>query len=482
MIRFQEHNGFLRALLTMPLEDEVFQALATSEHMELLRTSQWLTATQWDACWEKNLPARTAELLAGHELTPAQLAKFLKEEKRGSVLVHQFRQGSLSSDQQREILVNAKGSRYVYAALASGKFDRQHLELASAHFRGTERLEWITLRGSLTVSDAEALEALAYFGTDQGLRQLRNTMAFMDSVVRLLGDRPNLVDDLCTAEKFTQVMMLPLAPSRLIFKRENQERLASLLKDQHSGEILAFVANPVVLPEFFKQFSGHADERVRKTIDRRLATHGEHTVSPEYSALEDLNDIEWVLRRALPNDTRPWGRPHDLVLLAVNPNLHRTQALRVHTALKKIDFSSGYPVSFRMKAYDEAMDSLHERFKYPRPPKVAEEGFWDRLLSGKDGMWYNRFSFEPDYTLPATKRPWDGPTVDKAYGEIPVEHMAAIENGDLNAWNIPMQSAHVYMVYHLGSNLKAWQLLAGLAPKHLGSLSKLVSAAKRLSK
>jgi hypothetical protein len=482
VIRFQESNGFLRFLLTMPMTDEVFNALATSEHMDMLRTSHWLTESQWDVCWQKNLPSHIAEGLADYELTPAQLAKLLKEEKRGSVLVHQFRSAQLTSDEQLKILTTAKGSQYVYAALASGNFDPQHIEVASRHFRGIERLNWISLRGSLTVTDAEALEALVYFGTSNGYRHLRNLQAYMDAVTRLLNERPHLIGDICSMEEFCLPLIMPLAPSRLIFKREHQERLVEVLKTQSSGELLAFVANPVVLPEMFKQFEQHEDERVRKTIARRLSNHGDTVVSHEFSDLSDLNEIEWVLRRALPTDTRPWGRPHDLVLLGVNENLHRTQATRIHAALRKVDFSTGHPTSFTMSAYDQAMDSLADRFNLPRLAKVAEEGFWERLMSGKTGTWYKRFSFEPEYLLDPRNRPWSPEQVAQAYQALPTAHLESIETGDLTIWTIPQASAHVYMIHHLGSNTRAWQLLASLAPKHLGSLAKLVSAAKRLAK
>ncbi len=482
MIRFQDTNSFLRSLLTMPLTDEVFAVLATSEHMDLLRLNPHLSETQWDALWEKNLPVALAEHLAGHVLNQDQLARFLKDEKRGSVLVHQFRAKGLTPDQKLNILMTAKGSQYVYPALASGDFDPQHLEAASRHFRGVERLEWITLRGSLTVSDAEALEALAYFDTDQGLRHLRSIVYFTDAVHRLIGDRPQLVDGLCAMEKFIPVASLPLSSSRWLHKPEHHERIATEIGSTIGGEILAFVSNPVVSIEYVKRFADHKDDRVKKTVASRIAAHGDTVLTPHFDQIEDLNDIEWVLRRSLPTETRYLGRPHDLVVLAQNPNLHRSQAARIHATLSKIDLDTERSFSFRMSAYDAAMDALTDRFNLPRPPKVAELGFWDRLMSGNTGVWYNRYSFDPEFALSAENRPWDEATVTDAYHKIPADHMARIESGDLSPWNLPAASAHVYLVHHLGNNPRSWQLVASLAPKHLGSLSKLVSAAKRLSK
>ena len=475
--------GFAHNILTMPLEDAVFAELNTAENREVLRTSRVLTPAQWDALWEKNLPARLAGNLVDYDLTQAQFDRVLKDEKRGSVLVSQFARPHLTSQQQLEILTSAKGSQYVYQALASGRFDPQHLDAAAVHFRGSARLEWLSFSNSPSTTDAVVFEALVQCTTPEGCRHVRDTLGFYNDTIRILAERSQVLAQVMQLDPFPQMLRTPLAGSRLIAPRAYQERLADLLAaDTGELDLLAFVANPVVHVDLVNRFANHSSELVQKTIARRLSSRGDLSLPGSFDTLEDPNHIEWVLRRALPTERRPTGRPHDLVLLAKNPHMVRVQAMRLHATLRKVvkDLNDGhYTQSVRDSAVNDAFALLKERFNLPVPATAHQEHFWQRLMNGKSSFYGYTFP-GPDWVLNPARRPWTRTDVDAAYAAIPPAAMTAIQEGDLTAWTLPVVYAHAYMVKELGSDPKRWQMVLALSSTHLGSLAKLVSAAKRL--
>jgi len=478
-------NGFVLNVLTMPLEEPVFEVLNTSNHRDFLRFSRSLTPVQWDALWEKNLPARLAANLVDYDLSQAQLDKVLADEKRGSVLVHQFTRPLLTSQQQLGILTSAKGSQYVYQALGSGRFDPQHIEAAAVHFRGTHRLEWITFSGSPSATDNAAFEALVYCTTPEGYRHCRDTVGFFNATIRLLEDRPQVLDKVMQTDPFMSAIITPLAGSRLIAPRAYQERLADLLSvDGREVDVLAFVANPVVHVDQVSRFAGYASDLVQKTVARRFSAHGDLSLPQGFDTLEDPNHIEWVLRRALPTDRRPLGRPHDLVLLAKNPSIVRVQALRLHAALRKSakEIADGYYTqSVKSCDVNFAFARLHERFSLPSQPKVSDKLFWTDLM--KNGRsYFSGSTFEQKWTLDPTSRPWAPEDVEKAFADIPPDGLEAIRNGDLTAWKLPTVHAHTYMVHEFQGVPRRWELAVSLASTHLGSLAQLVSAVKRLAR
>lgn len=482
-------NGFAHQVLTMPMEDSIFAELNTADNRDSLRLNRYLTASQWDALWEKNLPARVAASMADHDLSTQQLDRLLREEKRGSVLVHQFSRPYFTSQQQLDVLTSAKGSQYVYQALNSGNFDPQNIEAASQHFRGVARLEWITISGSLNVSDSDALETLQHCSSPEGYRHIRDTVGFFNSVIRLLVARPKVLELVMAEEYFPTAIMTPLASSRLIAPRSFQERVASLLgAESHESDVLAFVANPVVHVDLVDKYATHTSELVRKTVDRRRSSRGDLSLPGEFDSLGDLNHIEWVLRRALPGERRPEGRPHDLVVLARNPNLAKIQATRIHAALRKTAQAfferHHYTPSFRAADLNRAFEELHTRFDLAPAKPVVDKGFWEHLMEdGKNGR-PSRFEvfFAKEWMLDPNLRPWSNEYVESAFAGISADHMELLRTQDLASWGLPLVQAHAYMVHEFGGNTKAWHTAIALSSKHRGSLTKLVTAAKRLAR
>jgi hypothetical protein len=469
----------------MPLEDAVFAELNTAKNREVLRTSRVLTPAQWDALWEKNLPARIASNLVDYDLTPAQFDLVLKDEKRGSVLVSQFARPHLTSQQQLEILTYAKGSQYVYQALASGRFDPQHLDAAAEHFRGIARLEWLSFSNSISATDSTVFEALVYCTTPEGYRHARDTMGFYNTAIRILEERNKVLTLVMQLDPFPQMLRIPLAGSRLIAPRAYQERLADLLAVGNGElDLLAFIANPVVHVDLVTRFTNHSSELVQKTIARRLASHGDLSLPSSFDTLEDPNHIEWVLRRALPTERRPTGRPHDLVLLAKNPHMVRVQATRLHATLRKVikDLNDGnYIQSVRDSSVNDAFALLKERFNLPVPATAKQKHFWEELMNSKNRFYGHTFPGS-EWLLDPTRRPWSRTDVDAAYAAITPAAMTAIQDGDLTVWRLPTVEAHAYMVHEFGSDPKRWQMAIALSATHLGSLAKLTSVAKRLAR
>lgn len=480
-------RGFAHIILTMPLEDEIFAELNTVENRTTLRTSRTLTPVQWDALWEKNLPSRLAGSLADYNLTQVQLDRLLKEEKRGSVLVSQFVRPYLTSQQQLDILTNAKGSQYVYAALASGHFDPQHLDVAATLFRGSALIEWLSLSNSPSATDAAIFEALVHSTTPEGCRHVSDLVGFNNATIRILAERAQVLAQVIQLDPFPQALRTPLAGSRMIAPRSYQERLADLLvADTGERDLLAFVANPVVHADLVARFTNHASVPVQKTIARRLASHGDLSLPGSFDGLEDPNHIEWVLRRALPTEGRPVGRPHDLVLLAKNPHMVRVQAVRLHATLRKTvkDLNDGhYTMSVRDSTVNDAFALLKQRYNIALPELAKQTHFWENLLNGKSCFYgHNGYQRPPAWCLNPASRPWLRHDVSSAFAEISPQSMYTIQNGCVSDWQLPVVDAHTYMVYELGSDPKRWQMAIALSPTHRGSLAKLVSATKRLAR
>jgi hypothetical protein len=473
-------HPMLRELVNMPHTEEVFSVLDTNKFRDHLRISQNLTQEQWDKLWVKNLPQRLAESMAANVLTDDQLARLLKDEKRGSVLVQQFYHGSLDSATQLQILTSAKGSQYVYQALGSGHFFPENLEAASRHFRGIERLEWFAIEPISPVSNQEVIKAFAELETYEGMRHIRNVTAFAAVVCRLIHFRPGLIDDIFAMSPVPGSLVLSLASSRLISKPSHQEVICEMILDRGSYEYesIAFVANPVVSIDLVKKFSDSKSERVQASIKRRLERFNGDSLPSRYEDIEDMNHIEWVLRRSMPTTNRPDGKSHDLVALAMNKNLQRSQAIRIQAALKKAS-TMWTPA----KELNKALDSLESRFSLKPVPRFAEKGFWDQMMSDKHSPWFRGYSFsEKNWRLDKNTRPWSREEVETAYAALSKESLAAIESGTMNPWDLEISAVHVYLYYHLADNLPAWGMLASLMPKHLGSLKQLVSASKRLAR
>lgn len=467
-------HTFVIQVLGLPLTDEVFDQLNTAAYKPHLRLSRNLTPRQWDLVWEKNLPVRDATNLADYDLTDVQLERLLREERRGSVLAPQFYRPNLSSAEQYTILTTAKGSQYVYHALRSPYFDHKHLSTAARHFRGTERIEWCAAHHS--ISDDEALAAIMYCDTDQGLRSTRNVTEFAEAYTKIITARPQLVPKIfdASAESSYTAGIVQLATSRFLTDRSHQERVIELSTFDYAA--MAFVANPVVDIDLVQQFATHRSPEVQDAVNRRLVQYPDAVRTP-YDAIEDPATLERLVRRSMPTTRRPQGRPCDLVALAVNPNLTNPMAKMVYAALIRTT-SRQAPASL----VNAGLDALEARLTQKHPaPRLIESGFWTAVLAQPVSRAEFYWSTER-YRLPLEVRSWDEATRLAAYTEIPKEQLDLYRTVEINDWRIQSKDLHAYLVYHLENNPRRWETLCGLAPSHLGSVETLVSAARRLAR
>lgn len=479
MPHYNYDYGLMQMVLTMPLTNEVFEAINTAEHRDRLRTSQVLTKEQWDQLWEKNLPAHLASSLLNRTLTPDQMQRIIADEKRGSVLSQQFRPGGFDEFQQLDVLTKAKGSQYVYHALGSGHFHHPHLETAARHFRGLERLEWLTFSDQSTVSDDDVLETLVYCNTPQGIRHIRNITEYSGAVARVLAQRPSLLAKIFALPEFPHSLTVQLGVSRFLTDHAHQDRLITAIDESfYEMNVLGFIANPVVRFDAASSFESRDSERIKSLIEKRRNAHGTDHIEVPFDEIENLNHIEWVLSRSMPTRDRVEGRPNDLAALAVNKNITRSQAIRAHAALKRAS-----TMSVLAESVNKAFDSLERKFGFSPAPRLINTGFWERLLNEPMNSWrFHDFAKPTTWLLDPSSRPWSDADIAAAYAEISEASMQVFEAGDCSPWNLDLGHTHAYLMYHLGNNPKRWQMLAGLAPKHHGSLARLTAAVKRLGR
>ena len=471
----QSTTSAVKALvLSFPLTNDVFDQLNTKENKPYLHRNEYLTEHQWDELWEKNLPSDPAAHLARCVRTQDQVDRVLTQEKRGSVLVELFHGPHLSEDQQEKILLTARGSSYVYSALRSKFFYRDNLlEIASRHFRGSERLEWCAVVDQTVVSDDDALKALIDCNTPKGRRHIRNVSEFNVRVHKLFEARPQLVDALFALDVLPDIYSVQLASSRFIAPREYQERMTADPAGMFYYEACAFIANPVVHIDLLEKFMNHENEAVRKAVHNRLTFHND-TITVPYDQISDDSQIEWVVNRILPNKHRPDGKPCELVVFGRNEHISIGLAERLYKALLK---TSEYAVP--VATLNATLDHLESRLGLQRSARKAERGFWDDMLQPAPSWWVALPQIE--MLLDPQARPWTDEQIEAAYSKIPAENLQNFETEKPIQWWRSEGLVHAYCIYHLGNDPIRWELLANLAENHTGTLAQLVLAAKRLA-
>ena len=463
-------QDFKSMVLGLPLTDEVFDILNTSENKSELYQNQYLTERQWDALWAPKLPASDASWLTDNELTTEQVERVLSSERRGSVLYGLFHRPQLTAEQQRRVLTQCTGTSFVHSLLKSPHFDRANLDIAARHFRGVERLEWFATQDVSTVSDDEIVQAIIECGTPDG-RVPRDMRSFGQVFAKLVTARPSVFDALFALEELPSVAIVQMAGSRLLVSKEMQEKLIGDGTNVLDFAILAFVANPVAREDLVEIFATSTDDRVASAVANRKKYHSE-PVSESFDKITDKDQIDWVLRRSKPSSYRTGGRPCDLVVLAMNDALTLEEAQDVYAALSQTTTREVPAVRL-----NSALSHLRTRLGIEAAEQLHETGFWDEQC----GPTTPAYRPQTAWVLPASNRPWADESIEAAYAEIPSHSMSCFTERDLVTWTWEKRHAHVYLVHHLRNDPKKWEMALNLSVTHRGSLAKLISATKRLA-
>jgi len=179
------------------------------------------------------------------------------------------------------------------------------------------------------------------------------------------------------------------------------------------------------------------------------------------------------MRRSLPTQYKPSGRPGDLIELARNSTLTAADREKIAIAL--------HNVSTREVSADILNDTcrrLAVECNQPVPPEREDTGFWST-------SWFSPPSKQAHHRtyLDPRENPWTQQRVSEAFSHIADHTLRVFCERDLSSVVYePSESAHAYLVHELGDDPSRWEVLCVLAPTHRGSLRQLCDAARRLAR
>lgn len=464
------NNNFQELVLSLPLTEEVFDKLATAENRPALRANAALSKRQWFVLWEKDLPADQAAQMLEHDLDREQVEAVLASERRGTVLLSLFRRPLLDKEQQERALAAAKGTTFAPLVMQSKHLDPALRIVAAERLVGTDRLEWIAVHQSDYDDDA-AFEAItAVVATKVPLRDMR---ALNQTLGKIIASRPDLVHRLASQDPLPAQLRTALASSRLLLEESDQ---VNLFVDREDSKFaaLAFVANPVAHEAPIRSLADHEDADVRAAVRKRLDQKVFERVSLPYDQVEDPAQLQRLLRRCLPGIYRPGGRPADLAVLALNDRIELADAQKVFDTLVSASLDT---VSSSM--LDTALAHLAKRLGLDAPAPRFDGGFWDR----EDVSYQTYLPKGFAWMLSPHERPWEGVDFDALVRNHPVDLDKRIGASTLaNVVYEDRVGLHLWLVHTLGLTPAYWEMLLNLSKTHLGSLSTLTKAAKRLAR
>jgi hypothetical protein len=464
------NNSFKELVLSMPHSDEIFDRLNTVENKTGLRSNEALTKYQWMRLWEKGLPASEAAALLNNDLDEGQVELVLRTEKRGSVLSSLFRKDLLSAEQQVRAVSSASGSSFAALVMATPFFKEECLFEAAKFLDGLDKLEWM-LANADSYKEQEIFDVLMEVaGKKLPIREIKS---FNRLVSKAFAVRPGLLDQVFSTGSIPGLLKTSIASSRWLVSLKNQEVLRDGFGSDDEFAALAFVANPVVDDSVIEPLATHASEKVKAAVLRRKKYPAQR-VSEPFESVSDKDTLERLLRRCLPNQYRFEGRPSDLTALALNDNVDQESAQKIFEALRYAD-SATVPA----KSINDARSHLAKRLNLTCPDPVKETGFWN------DKPVFSVSSMIPRvWTLSPHNRPWSDDYIDKAHESAQTNpRFNQIPGSSLEVLTyMPRSEVHVYLYHELGNIPNRWELMLNLSKSHLGSLEKLIMAAKRLAR
>lgn len=457
------NESFKDSVLSFPLTDDVFDRVATIEHRPGLRMNKHLTKHQWNTLWEPNLPAAEAASMLDRVLDAEQIDTVLSSEKRGTVLIALFRRDMCTEAQQRVAITNAKGSTFPAMVMQTSTLHPNLLSLAAERLEGVEKLEWCAAYAGLHTED-ELFDVLTSAVSDVSIREMKS---FNRLVGKIITASPGLIERIFALDPFPSALKTVLAGSRFTDRLEWQERIfAAGEDDEFAG--LALSANPVAYESVLRTLCDHSAQRVRAAAAKRFDTTFRR-VAEAFETVSDADDLNWLLRRALPNQYRPDGRITDLVALALNPNIDLITVEKIDDALDGVP-----PGAVPATTLNTARAVLADRLSRPAPEPSVESGFWTARS--------HPYRTEPmHWILDPAARPWDGIDTEVLLAEH--SHLANVGSVEMyRAVYLEPKLLHLYLVHELGNHPHRWEMLLSLAKTHHGKLSKLIMATKRLTR
>lgn len=447
----------------LALPDPVFRHFASRPSFRAhLRLNQFIPEDVWIGLYDKKLTADEAWRMIDRPLTDEQIDHVIATEKRSSTLEALVTNHLAARTPERlEKIAEKCASSDLAAMLISAGVDPKAWPKVQASLRGVDKLTFVCFSPASLVSDDELVEALrtidSWWGKNRSYHERKTALTYV------IHTRPHLIPRLA-ARPVPEALSSALAASRLLVDADQQ--LAVLGLDSappYTGVdavnryvALSLVNNPVVYPSVLEAVKDHPDWEVRSAV-KRVQTSGNMRISVPFEQVSDPMQLSRLLRRAMPNQYNPVGRPFDLVALAHNPNITGESASRVRHIL--CDRNTDYIVG--KDAVVSACAAIDARLGVSGEVPSLFEGVYHSLQDR--GLHTPRELDTPSRSVPdsALERVKTSPTRD----------LVLYKN-----------AAAVLLHEVLGESPAAYEAFLNLAKNHHGELLEAATAAARLSK
>lgn len=339
---------------------------AASLHPELrsaLAANPHLSQDSWSVLFaSKKLSNDDAHALVSRRLTDEQLVVVFRRERRVTVLLASLHHNNLPSALVDEVLADANTpAKFLEALLERDTLSSAQRLAAGRRVGGVALLEALVTTdlatGAPIGSLGEVITALSALAEDaevnaEGARGKRE----LSFVLQLAFEGFPALADLASLHPASAVRAAA-AGSRHLGSAAADDLLAKelpLLAHSHRAAytLMALCANPVVAPELVVKVSQHvADLKAPgyelysafaslRSVCASRANRFNRQLTDSYAAVEDSELLRFLLRRSMPNESRPLGRPFDQMALRTNPALSSEEAQMLQERLFLLQHSS----------------------------------------------------------------------------------------------------------------------------------------------
>jgi hypothetical protein len=313
----------------------VYKALHRRKELHnALAGNPCLSDSLWELMYNTNSTTKIAKLLVGRPLNNLQVKKVLSMEKRDSVLSSCISANTITDEEVEFIGDNLKKGQTA-AAISAKITVSERIRISLLPELGL--IERLILAGDpkINVSDKVVESWFPKSVLDQAVR---SKSIQSSGYALLIYKRKSIVKMLISSGNSSAIIAVASSPAAE--DGINGKLLDSIMNlgiDDRKYALMAYSANPRIDPATLKKLvidhrlTPIEKSQINETINRRR--NDDLIINYDDAESPILNQI---LRRAMPSEYRPDGRPAELLAIIANPALG-TDFLRVQEALESLE-------------------------------------------------------------------------------------------------------------------------------------------------
>lgn len=460
-----ELDEYVVANLNLP--DAVFAAWADRPALSgLLRQNPYLPEPIWIQLYEKGIDSHAASTMIDSALSEAQIDHVIAVEKRASLLVQLLGGHEAARTPDRLVAIAAKcGSQKLAETLLDAGLDEAHWHLIEAKFDPATKLAHACFNDDL--DDAALVEMLSTIDTWWGKsRRYQVRKLALDYV---LNTRPQLVAQLAVTP-VPAGLTSALAQSRHLLDEDQQWAVVHATATnrepaRHCDKFTAFalINNPVCHATVVREFERHDDYEV---VDAalRITDNGNRPIETPFEEVTDPMQLMRLIRRCMPNQYKPVGRPWDLLALANNPAVTGETADKIASTLA----TDGVSATLGDDITEQALTALRERTGITVAFNHA--GVKPAGSLGAGGLAPGHARHTERFTLDNS----DGAFTESALASFP-------ERPTRSAVLHSTVIVSVYLHLELGDDPELYETFRQIAKTHQGPLTEAVTTTKLIA-